>query len=149
MRTRHAIVALVFAALLLPTSAGAVDRSRQDWFAYGQCTWLAYNKRPDIVNYGAQNNGFYHWDGWEWSGHARAEGYSVSHKARKGDIAVWQKHVAGAGSKGHLAYVRAIYKKGKVGVVEMNWNGIKDAHRRTLPAATVKKLDFIHHGPGG
>jgi surface antigen len=146
---RRALIALALAGLLVPSSAGAVDRSRQDWFAKGQCTWLAYNKRPDIVNYGAEHNGFYHWDGWEWRGHARAEGYSVNHKPRKGDIAVWQKNVAGAGSKGHLAYVRAIYDKGSIGIVEMNWNGNKDAHRRTLSAATVKKLDFIHHGPGG
>ena len=54
----------------------------------------------DIVNYGAEHNGFYHWDGWEWSGHARAEGYSMNHKPRKGDIAVWDKNEAGAGSKG-------------------------------------------------
>src|SRR5437764_2680773 len=96
---RRAAVALAVAGLLLPSSAAAVDRSRQHWFAYGQCTWLAYDKRPDIVNYGAENNGFYHWDGWEWSGHARAEGYPVNHRPRKGDIAVWQPHVGGAGSK--------------------------------------------------
>jgi surface antigen len=146
---RRALTAFVLLALLVPSSASAVDRSRQHWFAYGQCTWLAYNKRPDIVNYGAQHNGFYHWDGWEWSGHAKAEGYSVNRKPRKGDIAVWQPQVGGAGSKGHLAYVRAIYKKGSIGIVEMNWNGHKDPTRRTLTARYVKKLQFIHHGPGG
>jgi surface antigen len=147
---RRALITLVAAAVLVPSPAtAATDRSRQDWFAYGQCTWLAYNKRPDIVNYGAEHNGFYHWDGWEWSGHARVEGYSVTRKPRKGDIAVWQAHVAGAGSKGHLAYVRALYSKGRVGIVEMNWNGIKDAHRRTLPKSQVKKLEFIHRRPAG
>jgi surface antigen len=147
---RRALIALTLGALVVPSGAGAAsDHPHQHWFAYGQCTWLAYNKRPDIVDYGAANNGFYHWDGWEWSGHARAEGYSVNRKAHKGDIAVWQPHVAGAGSKGHLAYVRALYSKGRVGVVEMNWNGIKDAHRRTLPKSQVKKIEFIHHGPGG
>jgi surface antigen len=134
----------------MPSAAGAAsDHPHQSWFAYGQCTWLAYDKRPDIVDYGAANNGFYHWDGWEWSGHARVEGYSVSRHPRKGDIAVWQPHVAGAGSKGHLAYVRALYSKGRVGVVEMNWNGIKSAHRRTLSRSYAKKLDFIHHRPAG
>ena len=148
-RLRAALVALAVAGLLLPAGAAATDRSRQDWFAYGQCTWLAYNKRPDIVNYGATHFGYYHWDGWEWSGHAKAEGYSVNRKPRKGDIAVWQPHVGGAGSKGHLAYVRAIYKKGRIGIVEMNWNGHKDPTRRTLGPSYVKKLEFIHHGPGG
>jgi surface antigen len=62
---------------------------------------------------------------------------------------VWQAHVAGAGSKGHLAYVRALYSKGRVGVVEMNWNGIKDAHRRTVPKSQVKKLEFVHRRPAG
>ena len=148
-RVRRALLVLALAGLLVPSSAGAVARTRQHWFAYGQCTWLAYNKRPDVVNYGAEHNGFYHWDGWEWSGHARAEGYSVNHKPRKGDIAVWQRNVGGAGSKGHLAYVRAIYKQGRIGIVEMNWNGHKDARRRALSSSYVKKLDFIHHGPGG
>jgi surface antigen len=147
---RRALVALVLAGLLAPSAAGAAsDHPHQHWFAYGQCTWLAYKKRPDIVDYGAKNNGFYHWDGWEWSGHARAEGYAVNRKPHKGDIAVWQPRVAGAGSKGHLAYVRALYSNGRVGVVEMNFNGIKDAHRRTLPKSQAKKLEFIHHGPGG
>jgi surface antigen len=147
---RRALIPLALVALLMPASAGAAsDHPHQSWFAYGQCTWLAYNKRPDIVDYGAAHNGFYHWDGWEWSGHARAEGYSVNHKPRKGDIAVWDRNEGGAGSKGHLAYVRALYTKGRVGIVEMNWNGHKDARRRTLTAAYVKKLDFIHHGPGG
>lgn len=147
---RGLLATLVVAVLLVPAAAtGATDRSRQDWFAYGQCTWLAYNKRPDIVNYGAQKFGFYHWDAWEWSGHAKVEGYSVNRKPKKGDIAVWQAGVAGAGSKGHLAYVRAIYKKGRIGIVEMNWNGIQNPHRRTLYPGTIKKLQFIHHGPGG
>jgi surface antigen len=147
---RRALIALALVALLTPSAAGAAaDHPHQHWFAYGQCTWLAYDKRPDIVDYGAANNGFYHWDGWEWRGHAKAEGYSVNHGARKGDIAVWQPHVGGAGSKGHLAYVRALYSKGRVGVVEMNWNGIKKAHRRTLSRSYAKKLDFIHRRPAG
>jgi surface antigen len=147
---RRALIPLALVALLMPASAGAAsDHPHQSWFAYGQCTWFAYNKRPDIVDYGAAHNGFYHWDGWEWSGHARAEGYSVNRKPRKGDIAVWQAHVAGAGSKGHLAYVRALYSKGRVGIVEMNWNGIKDAHRRTVPKSQVKKLEYIHRRPAG
>jgi surface antigen len=141
---RRALLAVLVLAILVPSAAGAADHPHQSWFAYGQCTWLAYKKRPDIVDYGAAHNGYYHWDGWEWSGHARGEGYPVDRHPRKGDIAVWQPRVGGAGSKGHLAYVRSILSKGRVGIVEMNWNGIKDARRRTLSPSYAKKLEFIH-----
>ena len=141
MRRLALIAALAVA--IPPATAGAA-RDHLHWFKKGQCTRFAYQKRPDIVDEGYRQHGYLHWDAWEWSGHAKASGFKVDRKPRKGDIAVWQPYVGGAKSKGHLAYVRSIAAKGKVRIAEVNWNGNHKTTYRTLSRSYAKKLQFIH-----
>jgi surface antigen len=140
---RRFLPVLILAVALPSTSASAAG-PHEHWFKQGQCTRYAYQKRPDIVDEGYRQHGFLHWDGWEWSGHARASGFPVDRHPRKGDIAVWQPGVGGATSKGHLAYVESVTGKGKVRVTEVNWNGSHKPGKRTLSRSYAKKLEFVH-----
>jgi surface antigen len=139
---------LLILAVALPATSASAAGSHLHWFAKGQCTHYAYQKRPDIVDEGYRQHGFLHWDGWEWSGHARDSGFPVDRRPRKGDIAVWQPGVGGATSKGHLAYVESVTGKGKVRVTEVNWNGRHKPGKRTLSRSYAKKLEFVHRMGG-
>jgi surface antigen len=140
---RLALLLATVAVALSPSSANAAGEHLH-WFKKGQCTRYAYQKRPDIVDEGYRQKGFLHWDGWEWSGHAKASGFTVDRKPRKGDIAVWGRNVGGAGSKGHLAFVEGVTAKHKVKITEVNWNGSHKTTKRTLSRSYAKKLRFIH-----
>ena len=141
MRRLALITILAFAI-----SAGSAIAAGEHlhWFKKGQCTRYAYQKRPDIVDEGYRQHGYLHWDGWEWAPHAKASGFKVNRKPRKGDIAVWGRKVGGASSKGHLAYVESVTSKGKVRITEVNWNGSHKRTKRTLQRSYAKKLQFIH-----
>jgi surface antigen len=141
---RRAALPLLLAVGLLPASPAAAAGDHLHWFKKGQCTRYAYQKRPDIVDEGYRQHHFLHWDAWEWAPHARDSGFPVNRKPRKGDIAVWQRNVGGAKSKGHLAYVRSVTAKGKVKIAEVNWNGKHTVTYRTLSRSYAKKLQFIH-----
>ncbi|MEA2438825.1 MAG: hypothetical protein QOH76_249 [Thermoleophilaceae bacterium] len=142
MRRIALLLALVSVAAA-PAPAGAAGEHLH-WFKKGQCTRYAYQKRPDIVDEGYRQHHYLHWDGWAWSPHAKASGFKVDHKPRKGDIAVWQRNEGGASDNGHLAYVEGVTSKGKVKISEVNWNGKHTTTRRTLTRSYAKKLDFIH-----
>jgi surface antigen len=135
---------LLILAVAIPSASASAAGSHLHWFAKGQCTHYAYQKRADIVDVGYRQRGFLHWDGWEWTGHARDSGFPVDHHPRKGDIAVWQANTSGATSKGHLAYVESVTAKGKVKVSEVNWSGNHKPGKRTLTRRYASKLDFIH-----
>ena len=138
------LLPLLILAVALPSASASAAQSHLHWFAKGQCTRYAYQKRPDIVDEGYRQRGFLHWDGWEWSGHARAAGFAVDRHPRKGDIAVWQPHVGGATSKGHLAYVESVTAKGKVKVTEVNWSGNHKSGKRTLSRRYASRIEFVH-----
>lgn len=142
------VLSIVLAAGMSTGSAGAAAGSHVNWFAQGQCTRYAYQKRPDIVDEGYKQHGYLHWDAWRWAGQARKTGFSVDRKPRGGDIAVWQPGVGGAGSKGHLAFVRSVTAAGKVKITEVNFNGHKTPTNRTLTRSYASKLQFIHRKSG-
>ncbi len=142
-RTARLLILACLSLAVAATTASAAGEHLH-WFKKGQCTRYAYQKRPDIVDQGYAQHGFLHWDGWEWSGHAKASGFKVDRKPHKGDIAVWQPNVGGASSKGHLAYVESVTAKHKVKITEVNWNGSHKPGKRTLSPSYAKKLEFIH-----
>jgi surface antigen len=146
-RTARLLV-LVFLLLAVPLATASAAGEHLHWFKKGQCTRYAYQKRPDIVDEGYARHAYLHWDAWEWSGHAKASGFKVDRKPRKGDIAVWQPNVGGATGKGHLAYVEGVTKQHKVKISEVNWNGHHTMTRRTLSATYAKKLEFVHRLSG-
>jgi surface antigen len=88
------------------------------WWAFGQCTWWAQNKRRD-ENLTRMGNAQF------WATGARARGYQVSSTPRAGATVVFQPGVQGAGGAGHVAHVEKVYPGGWFLISEMNfyWNG--------------------------
>ncbi len=88
------------------------------WWAFGQCTWWAQNKRRDENLMHMGNAQF-------WAAGARARGYQISSTPRAGATVVFQPGVQGAGGAGHVAHVEKVYPNGWFLVSEMNfyWNG--------------------------
>jgi surface antigen len=101
-------------------------------FPYGQCTYWAATKRPDIVRTALEKGIFGDWDARAWSRIASRAGYVLSHRPTPGAIAVWQPGVDGAGPPGHVAYVESVHPGGSYTVSEMNFNGSSTVHRRTV-----------------
>jgi surface antigen len=145
LRTVATVLVLAIAlGIGAATASAASSLPHLHWFAQGQCTRYAYQKRPDIVDEGYKQHGYLQWDGWRWAGQAKKTGFSVNRKPRGGDIAVWGRNVGGAASTGHLAYVRSVTAAGKVKITEVNWNGHKTPTNRTLTKSYASKLQFIH-----
>lgn len=89
---------------------------RGNLFPYGQCTWWAIQKRPDL-------SGSVWGNAWQWAAEARSSGRAVGAVPRVGAIAVFQPGVEGADWYGHVGYVTAVGSNGWFQVSEMNFYG--------------------------
>ena len=123
--------------------------------SFGQCTYWAIEKRPDIwTNRSPRDPARADWDAWTWAEHARAEGLGVDAYPEAGDVVVWSRRQAGDGS-GHVAYVEAVNRDRSITITEMSsFFGSAGGDWRTLPAARSASslagwegLLFIHR-PG-
>jgi len=116
-------------------------------FAAGQCTTWAYLMRPDIVATASlAGDKITNWNAYAWAANAREAGYSVGTKPAVGAIAVWPKHVLGAGALGHVAYVQKVRSDGSFYISEEDYNGSPNVHRRWV--APTSALQFIYLQPG-
>jgi surface antigen/uncharacterized protein YraI len=117
-----------------PAEAAAVDP-----FPWGECTWWAALKRPDLFPAVRGNAG-------EWLSEAQRGGIATGSTPAVGAVAVFLPYVGGAGQYGHVAYVEAVGGDGTVTISEYNWAGY---HRgptiRRVAAASVS--GFIYGGP--
>jgi surface antigen len=92
-------------------------------YAWGQCTWYAKNKRPDLPNNLGNAN--------TWYSTAAAEGYSVGSTPYAGAIGTTTE-----GAYGHVVYVESVNTDGTVNISEMNYaGGVGVVHYRTVAAS--------------
>jgi surface antigen len=91
-------------------------------FQNGQCTQLAANKRPDIVQkiivgFIANDIATGHveaipnFDARYWTANAQHVGIPTGKRPRVGALMVFQPGVLGAGSAGHIAYVQRVRRR--------------------------------------
>lgn len=100
-------------------------------YTAGQCTYYAFEKRPDISNtWGNANN---------WANAAIQSGYTVNNKPSVG--AIMQTT---AGAYGHVAYVENVNPDGSIQVSEMNYQGEGIVSARTISASAVHAYNYIH-----
>ena len=115
--------------------AGAPPQDPCNPFPYGQCTYWAYEKRPDIYDHHLPSA--ISWDGGAWAENARAEGYPVDDNPQPGDIAV------GYGTPGHVGYVESVDQNGDtVTVSSMDVNGNPEVQTFTYAAGDFDA--YIH-----
>lgn len=102
-------------------------------YAYGYCTWYAYNRR---VQLGLPVSG-----GWgnanTWDGRAASQGYTVNYTPSVG--AIFQTK---AGYYGHVGVVERVNSDGSIYVSEMNYKGWNVKSYRTITSLSGYK--FIH-----
>lgn len=107
-------------------------------FSYGQCTYHAYEMRPDIFDTAVQKGvprggyapgGGYWWDAWRWADNARNAGFAVGTTPAAGAVVSWPKGYGGS-AVGHVAYVLQVNSDGSFLVSERNWNYNANVTRR-------------------
>jgi N-acetylmuramoyl-L-alanine amidase len=106
----------------VPTVAG-------NRFAFGNCTYYVYNRRPVPWN----------GDAWAWYGNAQAMGFPTGRAPRAGSIMVtWES------GYGHVAYVESANPDGSWVVSEMNWVAFNTVDRRLIQPGGVPLIGFIY-----
>ncbi len=127
-------------------------------FQNGQCTQLAADRRPDVVQsiiqgfvtselaQGQTNESMPDLDARYWTAEAQAVGLRTGHKPARGALIVFQPGVLGAGSAGHIAYVLRVNRNGSFRIAQMHAPNLYQTSYETLPgkAARLAGLSFIY-----
>ena len=105
-------------------------------YAWGNCTWYAYNRRPDIGSFWGNAS--------TWAVSARAAGYRVDQTPTVGAIAQWNAYANSyIWGYGHVAIVEAVNGDGTITISDMNYAGkLNVVSTRTISASSVS--NFIH-----
>ena len=90
-------------------------------YYWGQCTWYAKSRRPDLPNMLG--------NGGSWVANAAARGLATGRTPRAGAIAE---------IPGHVMYVEKVNGNGTISISEMNYGGgVGVVNRRTISAGSV------------
>jgi len=118
-------------------SASFMAGSVGNRYAYGYCTWWAYEKRAGA----GHPVGSFWGNAYSWNDAAASQGFRVDHTPEAG--AVLQTD-GGGGGYGHVAYVESVDSKGNVHLSEMNYAGWNVVSTRTIPADQAGIYNYIH-----
>lgn len=117
--------------------AGMRSGSVGNKYAWGYCTWYAYERRAQM----GLSTGSYWGNARTWAAYARADGYVVSRTPTIGAILVDT-----AGYYGHVAVVESVSPNGDIVVSEMNnaaYGGFGVVSRRTITAGQAGVYQYI------
>lgn len=105
-------------------------------YAWGNCTWYAYNRRPDIGSFWGNAS--------TWAVSARAAGYRVDQTPAVGAIAQWNAYANPyIWGYGHVAIVESVNGDGTITISDMNYAGkLNVVSTRNISASSVS--NFIH-----
>ncbi len=106
-------------------------------YAYGYCTWYAFNRRAELGRPVGSN---WH-NASTWDDYARAAGFRVDHSPEAG--AVLQDNF-GWSSLGHVGIVERVNADGSIYVSDMNYAGWGRISFRTISADQVTSYNYIH-----
>lgn len=118
-------------------SSSRVGSYSGNGYAYGYCTWYAYNRRAQLGRPIGGNWG----NAVTWASYARADGFNVNKTPAPG--AVFQIG-GGWGGLGHVGVVERVNDDGSIYVSEMNYAGWNVVSNRTIPASQVGTYNYIH-----
>lgn len=107
-------------------------------YAYGNCTWYAYNRRAAL----GRPVGSFWGNANTWAINARAAGYQVDYTPAAGAVLVDT-----AGYYGHVAVVESVQSNGDIVVSEMNnyaYGGFGIVNTRTISAGQAGSYQYIH-----
>jgi surface antigen len=116
--------------------AGASAGNR---YAFGNCTWYAYERR---VQLGLPVGSFWG-NAATWAMYARAAGYRVDNTPSVGAIAQWNAYQGGSYYAGHVGIVESVNSDGSITISEMNYlYNFNRVTSRTISPSSVS--NFIH-----
>lgn len=116
--------------------AGASAGNR---YAFGNCTWYAYERR---VQLGLPVGSFWG-NAATWAMYARAAGYRVDNTPSVGAIAQWNAYQGGSYYAGHVGIVESVNSDGSITISEMNYlYNFNRVTSRTIAPSSVS--NFIH-----
>lgn len=123
-----------------PSNYGSIFRAGSvgNRYAFGNCTWYAYEQRLAI----GKPVGSFWGNAKTWDDAARSQGYSVNNKPQFGDVMVEE-----FGYYGHVAFVKQVKANGDIVLSEMNnyaYGGFNIVTERTLTAGQAALYQFIH-----
>lgn len=107
-------------------------------YAYGNCTWYAYERRAAI----GRPVGSFWGNANTWAYAASSQGYSVSNSPSVGAVLVDQ-----AGYYGHVGVVEQVLANGDIVISEMNnaaYGGFNIVNNRTISAGQAGLYRYIH-----
>ena len=127
--------------VLTSTNATATSLTSQvaggNGYAYGYCTWYAYNRRAQLGRPIGGNWG----NAVSWAAMARAAGFRVDQTPEAGAVI---QNGGGWGGYGHVGIVEKVNSDGSLTVSDMNWVGWNIISTRTVPASAVTSYNYIH-----
>lgn len=107
-------------------------------YAYGNCTWYAYERRAQM----GRPVGSFWGNANTWAIYARAAGYTVNRTPATGAVLVDT-----AGYFGHVAVVESVAPNGDIVISEMNnyaYGGFGIVDRRTISAGQAAAYTYVH-----
>lgn len=110
-------------------------------YAFGNCTWYAYERRMQL----GRPVGSFWGNAATWGTYAAAAGFRVDNVPEVGAVAQWNAYAGGAGYAGHVGIVESVNANGTITISEMNngsYGGFNIVNRRTLNPESVSS--FIH-----
>lgn len=118
------------------SSSNLYGASAGNRYAYGYCTWYAYERRQEL----GRPIGSFWGDASSWAYAAASAGYTVNHTPQVGAV------IQNGGGAGHVAIVESILGNGDLSLSEMNygggWNQIHWG--RIISADSVSFYNYIH-----
>lgn len=118
-------------------TGGYVTTYNGNGYAYGYCTWYAYNRRAELGRPIGSNWG----NAVTWSAYARAAGFRVDRTPEAGAVL---QTAGGWSGYGHVGIVEAVNSDGSILVSDMNYVGWNVISKRTIPASQVSSYNYIH-----
>lgn len=117
--------------------AGFRSGSVGNKYAYGNCTWWAYERRAQM----GRPVGSFWGNGGSWAFSGRAAGFMVNNVPAAGAVLVE------AGSPGHVGVVESVNADGSIVISEMNnaaYGGFNIVNNRTISAGQAASYQYVH-----
>lgn len=119
-------------------ASGISGASAGNKYAWGNCTWYAYERRLQM----GHPVGSYWGNAKTWAYYARQDGYLVDRNPTAGAVLVDT-----SGYFGHVAVVESVSDNGDIVISEMNnyaYGGFGVVDRRTISAGQAGAYQYIH-----
>ena len=116
-------------------NAQIASASAGNRYAFGNCTWYAYERRVQL----GRPVGSFWGNAATWAMYARAAGYLVNNTPAVGAV------MQNGGGYGHVAIVESVNSDGSITISEMNYAGnFNRVTSRTVDAGSVGAFNYIH-----